>query len=108
MARIKDKKITILHAIREPDGQGGFSATWVPLPGGENIWAYYRQASGKEVFEAFTVNVIVEAVFEINYRKDIDASMKVLFREEEYAITRIDDFEGYKNGLRIYAYRKEF
>nr|WP_305728501.1 hypothetical protein [Bacillus sp. 491mf] len=30
--------------------------------------------------------------------------MKILFRGKEYGITRIDDFEGYKQDLTIYAY----
>ena len=101
---IKDKKITILQATYIQDECGGSEAIWNPLPGAENIWAYYRQTSGSEYFEAARVNIKEEAVFEINWRNDIDAYMRVEFKGRRYQITRIDDFEGYKEDLKIYAY----
>ena len=102
--KLKDKKITILEKGLISDGEGGFIEGWAPIPGGENVWAYYRQTSGKELFEAATVNAKEEVVFEINWRKDIDTTMRIEFRGRQYQITRIDDFEGYKEGLKIYAY----
>ena len=76
----------------------------VPLEGGENIWAYYRHASANEFYGAATTNYKVEAVFKIGWRNDLHNSMKVQFRGKEYGITRIDDYEGYKEDLTIYAY----
>lgn len=105
MPRLKDKKITILQNNGYYDEYGQLIDVWEPLPGGENIWAYYRQASADEFFGAAQVNYKVEAIFEINWRNDIHPSMKILFRGKEYNITRIDDFEGNKQDLRIYAYR---
>ncbi len=104
MAHIKDKKITILRKISVPDGRGGSETTWEPLPGGENIWAYYRQTTGSEFYEAARANIREEAVFEINWRNDIKAPMRILFRGKKYEITRVDDFEGYKQDQKIYAY----
>lgn len=103
-SRIKDKKITILRPIYEQDGYGGWDVTWEPLPGGENIWAYYRQASANEFFGAAANQYKVEAIFDINWRNDIDTSMKIVYKGKTYNITRIDDYEGYKGDIRIYAY----
>lgn len=104
MPRLKDKKITILQNNGYYDEYGQFISVWDPLPGGENIWAYYRQSSAQEFFSAAALNYKVEAIFEINWRDDIDTTMKILFRGKEYNITRIDNFEGNKQDLRIYAY----
>lgn len=103
--RLKDKKITILDVFIETDEIGNQNEVIRPIPGGENIWAYYRQASADEFFGAASVNYKVEAIFEINWRRDINPRMKILYKGEVYEITRIDDFEGYKKDLRIYAYK---
>lgn len=102
---MKNKKITIQHYTTIVTPSGFEEQTWLPLLGGENIWAYYRQASGSEFYTAATVNEKVEAIFQINWRNDIDTSMQILYNNEKYNITRIDDFEGYKTDLKIYAYK---
>lgn len=99
--RLRDKKITILKRVRGYDDYGEPIDETVPIA--ENIWAYYRQVSGSEFFSALTANTKVDAIFNIAYRKDIDTTCKVKFRGEIYEITRIDDYEGYKETLTIYA-----
>mgnify|MGYP000430169559 FL=1 len=103
-SRIKDKKITILATRYEENEIGDRIEITEPLPGGENIWAYYRQASANEFFGAAATQYKVEAIFDINWRNDIDTSMKIVYKGKTYNITRIDDFEGYKGDIRIYAY----
>ncbi|MED0665667.1 phage head closure protein [Bacillus badius] len=101
----KDKKITILKITSEQDDLGFPIEKTEPLPGGENIWAYYRHATGNEFYGAATTNFKVEVVFKIAWRDDIrPLGFKILFRGKEYGITRIDDYEGYKQDLTIYAY----
>ena len=90
---MKDKKITIL----EYDEDNKF------VPKYENIWAYYRQASGQEIFLAGQTQAQIEVVFEINWKPDLDTSMIITYKDQDYNITRIDDFEGGKNDLKIYA-----
>ena len=104
MVHIKDKKITILYSTIVEDEIGNQEEVEAPIPGGENIWAYYRQASANEIYGAASVNYKVEAVFEINWRNDINTTMKILYKGKKYNITRIDDYEGYKQDLKIYAY----
>jgi len=49
----------------------------------------------------------VEMIFEINWRDDITPKNWIVYKGKEYNITRIDDYEGYKDTLRIYAYARE-
>ncbi|WP_067925434.1 phage head closure protein [Alicyclobacillus shizuokensis] len=97
--RLRDKRITILKLVSTSDD--GFPVeTWEPLM---TLWAYYRQTSASEFYEAAAVNVQIDAMFEIAWRNDLDETMRICFHGKEYTITRIDDFEGYRDTLRIYA-----
>lgn len=101
---LKNKKITILQSVDGQDEAGFNTEKWEPLPNGENIWAYYRSLSGKEFFAAGTTNSKVEVLFQIAWHKDIKTYHKIRYKGKDYYITRIDDFEGNKNDLKIYAY----
>jgi SPP1 family predicted phage head-tail adaptor len=98
---MKNKKIDILKWSDDAlDGEGGYE------PYIKNIWAYYRHVSGKEFYAAAASNIEVEVIFQINYRDDIDLGeghYGVLYKGKEYDITQIDDFEGNKTDLKIYA-----
>ena len=104
--RMKDKKITILGATYGRDEWGNQVEILGPIPGGENIWAYVRHASGTEYYAARQVQQEVEMIFEINWRDDIGPDNWILYKGKEYNITRIDTFEDYKDTLRIYAHAK--
>ena len=103
---IKDKKITICDYIEGVNENGYPIEGLFPIPNGENIWAYYRQASGNEFYAAAQVNASIEAIFKINWRDDLNENMIIQYKGKEYNITRIDDYEGYKNDLTIYATTK--
>lgn len=103
MKNLKDKKITIIEIHEEYVPGKGSVVTRAPLPGGENIWAYYRQMSGKEFIAGQAVAIRVDAVFDINWRDDLDTTMIIQYNGEEYDIQWIDAYEGYKNDLRIHA-----
>lgn len=75
----------------------------VAIPGGENIWAYYRKVSGKEYYSVGSERVAAEALFIINWRDDLDESMYILFKGAKYDIKYIDDFEGNKESLKVYT-----
>lgn len=102
---LKDKKISIIHHEEREGEFGETTHVDVPLPGGGNVWAYYRHVTGKEYYNSLMVKAKEEALFIINWRDDIDTAMKIKFRDKLYNITRIDDFEGYKKDLKIYAYK---
>lgn len=104
--RMKDKKITIWGATYGIDEWGNQVEIPGPIPGGENIWAYVRHASGSEYYGAAGVQQKVEMIFEINWRDDIEPNMEIEYKGERYNITRIDTFEDYKDTIRIYAYKQ--
>ena len=105
--RLKDKKITIMGVTEGQNDLGDPIQIRGPIPGGENIWAYVRHASGREYYAAKQVQAEEEMIFEINWRDDITPKNWIVYKGKEYNITRIDDFEGYKDTLRIYAYARE-
>jgi SPP1 family predicted phage head-tail adaptor len=70
------------------------------------VWAYYRQLSGKEIHAVASVQAVEEVSFVINDRADITTRHFIRFRGVEYDITRVDDFQGYKGDLRVYAKRQ--
>ncbi|MBM7650531.1 SPP1 family predicted phage head-tail adaptor [Bacillus ectoiniformans] len=101
----KDKKITIVETVIIKDEDGFATEVTRPVAGCENIWAYYRQASADEFYSAATTNYKIEVVFKISWRQELQPEgLKILFKGKKYAITRIDDYEGYKKDLTIYAY----
>lgn len=102
----KDKKITILEYVSTVDEDNIPIKGYFPMKGAENIWAYYRHLSGEELFIAQGNSSKANVIFEINWRSNIkNTNMKVLFNGEEHEITDIDDFEGKKTDLKIYAYK---
>lgn len=105
----KDKKITILELRTEKDEDMFCQRIYDPIKGLENIWAYYRHLSGKEFFEAHANNSKVEAIFIVNWKEKLvttnPIAMRVLYNNEQYDITQIDDFEGKKSDIKIYAYK---
>ena len=95
--KLKDKRITLYKIVQE----GGYSADkWVPMG---TVWAYYRQLSGKEYFAAMAAQQSEECVFIINWTKDVDTRMGIGYKGKYYDITRVDDYEGYKNDIQLYA-----
>ena len=102
MKKLKDKKIRIVKLQQSKDEDGFSINEWVPIHNG-TLRAYYRQLSGKEFFASAAVQHDEECLFIINYRDDITADMEIEFKNKYYNITRIDDFEGYKSDIFIYA-----
>ena len=101
--KLKDKKISIFGYVIEMDKWNQPIEIWAPLPNGENIWAYVRHLSGREIFTAKQVQSEEEMLFVINWRDDIDTTNVIEYQGKEYDVTRIDTFEGYKDDLKIYG-----
>lgn len=101
---VKDKKITISKTeIILDDLLQEIETTVIYV---NNIWAYYRQLSAKEYHAAGQAGYKEDVLFRINWRNDIDNTMTIEYKGRKYNITRIDDFEGYKKDLVIYATEK--
>lgn len=76
-----------------------------------NLWAYYKQLSGgSSIVDSNTIRVYdntERVTFVINYIADIRAKsvskMVIKYNGRIYEMKLIDDYEGYKNNLKITA-----
>ena len=102
--KLKDKKIEIFAPVSVVDENGyGVTHLQAICP---PVWAYFRHLSGKEVFAAATINYKEEVLFQINYRTDITTAHVIRYNGVLYDITRIDNFEGRKEDLKLYCARR--
>ena len=102
--KLKDKKIEILAAVNTINENGYAVETLQAVC--PPVWAYYRQLSGKEYYAANAENVQEEIMFQINYRNDLTTRHVIRYRGILWDITRIDDYEGHKEDLKVYCKRK--
>ena len=102
--KLKDKKIEILAAVNTINENGYALVTLQAVC--PPVWAYYRQLSGKEYYAANAENVQEEIMFQINYRNDLTTRHVIRYRGILWDITRIDDYEGRKEDLKVYCKRK--
>ena len=86
-----------------PNGNG--YTTKVTEPVALNVWAYFRQLSGKEIFAAAAYRYDEEVLFTINYRAGLTTACYVEYSGVKYSVTRIDTFEGYKQDITLYCKR---
>ncbi|WKY47861.1 phage head closure protein [Eubacteriaceae bacterium ES3] len=100
---LKDKKIQIFKEDYTENVLGEQVPTLVALHAG-SLWAYVRQLSAKELYEAAAIQSDEEMLFVINWRNDIDPVTCVIkYKGLYYDIKRVDTFEGYKQDIKIYA-----
>lgn len=66
----------------------------------------FRELSGKEIYAAASVQAVEQVIFVINWRDEITTRHIVRFRGVDYDISRVDTFEGYKEGLTLYCSRR--
>ncbi len=98
---LKDKKISIWTPTTTTS-YGVSSQSYAPKY--SNIWAYYRFNAGSALYEGGAVKIYDEnatAIFIINRRPDIKITDLVTFNDKVYEITRIDDYEGYADDLKL-------
>ena len=62
----------------------------------KTVWAAVTNLHGREYFEAAAVQRENTVKFAIRYLKNIDTSMRILFKGKQYSITAIDNIK-YKN-----------
>ena len=73
----------------------------------KDIWSYYRHLSAKEYtkFNQIKGTYNIESLFIINWRPGIKSGMKIYYKGDLYRIESIDDYEGKRCDLKIYASR---
>lgn len=101
--KLKDKKINIYIERYLPNGNGYTTKVTEPLA--LNVWAYFRQLSGKEIFAAAAYRYDEEVLFTINYRAGLTTVCYVEYGGVKYNVNRIDTFEGYKQHITLYCKR---
>ncbi len=102
--KLKDKKVNIYREKYVPNGNG--YTTKVTEPVALNVWAYFRQLSGKEIFAAAAYRYDEEVLFTINYRASLTTACYVEYGGVKYNVNRIDTFEGYKQDITLYCKRQ--
>lgn len=106
---LKDKKIEIWRG--EAAGSSYGVTKYVYKLAYSGLWAYYRQLSGNVSLDnAMTIRIYdstERAVFVINriptLRDENRAMLKIRFNGKVYDILQIDDYEGYRDDLKITA-----
>ncbi|XJS10460.1 head-tail adaptor protein [Aerococcaceae bacterium WGS1372] len=108
--KLKDKKIDFVKREQATNEYGSpIRGVYTYVDYLTNRWAYVRQTSAEEeatyVARASKTNYIVELLFTINYTEGITNDLLIRFKDEYYAIERIDHFEFYKEDIVISARR---
>lgn len=83
-----------LQSLETIVNENGFEEeSWVDL---RTVWASIKNLHGREYFEAAAVQKENTVKFTIRYIKDLDTSMKILFKGKHYNIIQIDNIR-YEN-----------
>lgn len=107
---MKDKKISIGQNQITVDEYGYETEEFKIIDDCNNIWAYYRHLSAKEIYASNTNVLKSNVLFMINYNKELLKTFKknkdliLKYNENNYNIEYIDDFEGYMSDLKLYCY----
>lgn len=100
------RKNTRIKIIEYEEGTNEYGDIILKEKNERDVWAYYRHISAKEA-STFRVDSSfkVTALFIVSFRVKVDSTMKILYKGDEYRITHIDDYEGFRNDIKIYAYK---
>lgn len=106
--KLKDKKIMILVQVEGEDADGFPVSGYMPIDGsGAKKWAYYKQLSATLYYNSNQNNVKEECFFRVNYHSYLKQNkaekLYISFNGLLYKVTRIDNFEGYKGDISLYA-----
>ena len=86
-------RITFQRLTTTINENGFEEETWEDF---KTVWAGVSNLHGREYFEAAAVQAEQTVKFTIRHLKDLDTSMRILFKDKEYNITAIDNIK-YEN-----------
>lgn len=98
----KDKKIRIVGRYTTQTPGGYPTARYRYLFEG-SIWAYTRQLSQDQIFQAQAYGAEETRLFVINYRTDLKLYYIIEYKGEYYTITRLDSSDDYNTELYVYV-----
>lgn len=81
-----NKRITLQYKTKVPDGQGGFTDTWVDAA---TIWSAIWPTSAGDVTQANTTVMVVSHRIRIRYRSVLKTSYRVKFGTRYFSIVSI-------------------
>lgn len=81
-----NKRITLQHQTKVPDGMGGYTVTWVDSA---TVWAAIWPTSASEVISANATSMVVSHRIRIRYRSVLRPSWKIKFGTRYFAIVSI-------------------
>mgnify|MGYP001601220995 CR=1 FL=1 len=81
-----DKRITIQHKTRVPDGGGGFTDVWTDAA---TIWAAIWPTSANEITQANATVMVVSHRIRIRYRSVLKPGWRVKFGSRFFSIVGI-------------------
>lgn len=83
-----------LQVLETITNENGFEVeAWVDF---KDLWAKVENLHGREYFEAAAVQAENTVKFTIRYTDEIDTSMRILFKGNQYNINSIDNIK-YRN-----------
>lgn len=104
---LKDKKIYICVCVEGEDADGFPINGYMPIDDLGKKWAYYKQLSASLFFASNQTNIKEECFFRVNYHSYLKPNkaekLHIIYNGLLYQVTRIDDFEGYKGDISLYA-----
>lgn len=104
---LKDKKIDICVKVETEDDDGFKVYGYMPIDDLGKKWAYYKQLSASLFFASSQTNVKEECFFRVNYHSYLKPNrardLYIIYNDVLYSVTRVDDYEGYKGDISLYA-----
>ena len=86
-------RITLQRLTTTTNENGFEMEEWTDV---KTVWASITNLHGKEYYEAAAIQMENTVKFTVRYIKDLDTSMRILFKDKQYNITSIDNIK-YEN-----------
>lgn len=97
---LKDKKISLWDCTTETV-KGVTKKVYYARA--RKVWAYYRHNGGNATITGSSLKVYDEnaAALFVTNKREMKATDLVIYKHKIYEVTRIDDYEGYNDDIKI-------
>lgn len=85
-----NRKVELYRLDITPTSTGGFTESWVKVA---DLWAHIKNMSGTELVRADQLGATAYSDFTIRYRSNINDTMKIVYRGNDYQIRHINNIE---------------
>lgn len=96
-----DRRIQFLTVTEVKDTSGGVSESVTPF--GSKVWAKVYDLTGREFIAAQQINSEITTKFTIRFRRDINTTMRIRWRDRDYDIHAIPEVGSRDDALDILA-----